>query len=463
MGAAFAVKNPPAVKRGLLARLTAFDLTLITVGGIVGSGIFRTPAVVAQRAHLPSIVLGCWLAGGFIALIGAFVFAELGARRPLGGGLYGYVSDAYHPIAGFLFGWTLLLVSGTGANAAAAVLFAGYLAPLTGISFDPRIVAVVTLAALAGINALGVRQGGNWQNLIVLLKIGAIGFLIVACLTAHPHAIAQVAPPNFARPATLLGAIGVAMLPVLFTYSGFQTPSYVTAETVRAERTIPRALIVGIGIVIATYVLANAGYLRMLGASGLAASAVPAADALRAALGTVGSRFIAFAIALSTLGYLSTCMLAFPRVYYQMATDGLFFKQVAWISPSTRAPVVAILLQALITSIIAVSGTYEQIVNWVVAPQWLFTFLAAGAVFVLRRRDAGRPRPAMLVPGHPVTTGFFIAVLLAIFAAEFLIYPRDTLYGICVELAGVAAYYAWRRFGASTPKVEERYREREQP
>jgi basic amino acid/polyamine antiporter, APA family len=428
----------------LLRRLKTFDLTLITIGAIVGSGIFRTPAAVAQRAHYPAIVLGCWLAGGVIALIAAFVYAELAARRPVGGGLYGYLRDAYHPIVAFLFGWTLLLISGTGSNAAAAVLFAGYLAPLTGLTFDPRAVAVLTLAVLAGINLLGVRQGGNWQNVVVVLKLGAIATLIVVCLTARPHAIGGAAPQPFSHAGLLLGAVGTAMLPVLFTYAGFQTAGFVTAETLRPASTIPRALLVGVGVVIALYVLANAGYLRMLGAPGLAATASPAAEAMRAAIGNIGARFIALAILLSTLGYLSTCMLAMPRIYYQMAADGEFFKGVARVSRSTHVPFVAILLQASITSIIALSGTYEQIINWVVAPQWLFILLGAGALFVFRRRDAALPRPVTSVPGHPITTIGFIAVLLAIFSAEFAIYPRDTLYGAVVELGGVAAFYAWR-------------------
>jgi APA family basic amino acid/polyamine antiporter len=436
------------VKPQLLRRLKTFDLTLITIGLVVGSGIFRTPAVVAQRAHLPAIILSCWLAGGIIALTGAFIFAELAARRPLGGGLYGYLRDGFHPMVAFLFGWAMLLITSTGSNAAAAVLFAGYLAPLTNLTFDTRIVAVVTLAALAGINLLGVRQGGNWQNLMVVLKVGAIAGVIVACLIAHPHAVANAAPLRFTHTPALLAAIGVAMLPILFTYHGFQGATFVTAETMQPERTIPRALLVGIGVVIALYILANVGYLHVLGAGGLAVTTSPAADAMRAAVGRLGGRLIALAIALSTLGYLSTCMLAMPRVYYQMAADGLFFKPVAWISRSTHAPVVAILLQATMAALIALSGTYEQIINWVVAPQWLFIILGAASLFVFRRRDANLPRPAISVPGHPVTTLLFIAVLLAIFAAEFAIYPRDTLYGVGVLLTGVVAYYAWRRFAA---------------
>ena len=227
----------------LRRRLNVFDLTLITIGSIIGSGIFRNPAVVAQRAHLPGLAIGCWILGGVIALIGAFVFAELAARRPVNGGLYAYLRDAYHPVVGFVFGWTLLLIADTGGTAAAAVLFAGYLTPLTGLALDPRIVAVVTLAVLVTINCLGVRAGGTWQNVLVLLKVAAIVGLIAAGLFAHPAAGAAMTLPGFSTNAALLGAFGVAMLPVLFAYNGFQGATYITGETVEPERTIPRGLI----------------------------------------------------------------------------------------------------------------------------------------------------------------------------------------------------------------------------
>jgi APA family basic amino acid/polyamine antiporter len=289
-----------------------------------------------------------------------------------------------------------------------------------------------------------VRQGGNWQNFVVVLKIAAIVALIAASLSSHSHVLVPSAGRSFDRTTGLIAAIGVAMLPVLFTYAGFQSPSFVTGETLQPQWTLPRGLIIGFSVVVAIYVLANIGYLKVLGAGGLAGSAAPAADAMRAVAGNAGARFIALAIALSTLGYLSTCMLTFPRVYYQMAADGLFFKALARISPSTHVPIVAILLHAFIASIITLSGTYEQIINWVVAPQWLFIFMAGGALFVFRRRDAALPKPVTTVPGHPVTTLFFIAVLLAIFCAELLIYPLDTLYGIGVVVTGAVVYLAWQ-------------------
>lgn len=429
----------------LLRRLNTFDLALIVVGLVIGSGIFRTPAAVAQRAHEPAFVLACWVAGGVVALIGAFIFAELAARRPVDGGIYGYLKDAYHPVVGFVFGWTFLLIVGTGANAAAAVLFAGYLDPLTGMSIDSRLVAAGTLVVLACINLLGVRQGSNWQNAIGLLKVAALTALIVVCLTAHPN-LHAAAPQTFANSTSLLGAVGVAMLPVLFSYNGFQNATLITAETIEPQRTIPRALLLGMAAVVVLYVLANFGYLHVLGASALATSKVPAAAAMDAVVGPVGEKLIAIAIAVSTLGYLSTCMLVHPRVYYQMAADGLFLRPLAWVSRSRRVPVVAILAQAVVGSAIALSGSYEQIINWVVLPQWLFSGLAAVALFIFRRRDAGKASPPVLVPGHPYTTGLFIVTLAGIFAAEFAIYPRDTMYGIAVMTAGVIAFAAWQRW-----------------
>jgi len=430
----------------LQRRLNVFDLTLITIGSIIGSGIFRNPAVVANRAHSPALAIGCWVAGGAVALIGAFVFAELAERRPLSGGIYAYLRDAYHPAVAFVFGWTLLLIADTGGTAAAAVLFSGYLTPMTGATFDTRIVAVVTLAVLAGINALGVRQGGTWQNSLVILKVVAIAGLIAAGLFAHPAAGASATLPGFDSTGTALGAFGLAMLPVLFAYNGFQGATYVTGETLAPERTIPRGLILGVLAVIAIYVLVNIGCLRVLGPAGLAATKVPASDVMQALVGPIGARLIAIAIALSTLGFMSTRMLVTPRIYFQMAADGTFFKQLAWIDPKTHVPTIAIIIEGLIAAAIAWSGTFDKIVNWVTAPEWIFVVLAAGAVFIFRKRDGDRVKTAFRVPFHPVSTVLLMAVLLAIFVTEAILVPFDTLYGTLVIVAGVVFYFLWRRF-----------------
>jgi basic amino acid/polyamine antiporter, APA family len=434
----------------LQRRLNVFDLTLITIGSIIGSGIFRNPAVVATRAHLPALAITCWLTGGLIALIGAFVFAELAARRPVDGGIYAYLRDAYHPVVAFLFGWTLLLIADTGGTAAAAVLFAGYLTPLTGLTLDPRIVAVVTLAILVVINCLGVRQGGNWQNGLVILKVGAIAILVVAGLFAHPAANAAAALPGFDSNASLLAAFGVAMLPVLFAYNGFQGATYVAGETLEPARTIPRGLVFGVLAVATIYVLVNVGCLRVLGPAGLAASKVPASDVMHAAIGPVGAKLIALAIALSTLGFMSTRMLVSPRIYFQMATDGTFFRQFAYLNPRTHVPVIAILAEGTIAAAIALGGkSFDQIVNWTVAPEWIFVILAAGAIFIFRKRDGAAIRPGVNVPLHPWSTIFLMAVLAAIFAAEVAQYPLDTLYGTLVLGAGAIFFFAWKRFATT--------------
>ena len=431
----------------LRRRLNVFDLTLITIGSIIGSGIFRNPAVVASRAHLPTLAIGCWVVGGLLALIGAFVFAELAQRRPVDGGLYAYLRDAYHPAVGFVFGWTLLWIADTGGTAAAAVLLAPYLTQLTGLALDTRIVAVVTLAVLVGINCLGVRQGGTWQNALVILKVTAIVGLIAAGLFTHPAAGAAATLPGFDSSTALVGAFGIAMLPVLFSYNGFQGATYITGETVEPERTIPRGLIFGVLAVIAIYVLVNIGCLRVLGAAGLAATKVPATEVMQAALGPIGARLIAVAIALSTLGFMSTRMLVTPRIYLQMAADGTFPKQIAWINPKTRVPTVAIILQGVIAAIIALNK-FDQIVNWIVAPEWIFVVLAAGAVFIFRKRDGDAIKPAIQVPLHPFSTMLLMAVLLAIFVTEVVLVPLDTLYGTLVIVAGFIFYDVWRRVGA---------------
>jgi basic amino acid/polyamine antiporter, APA family len=430
----------------LQRRLNVFDLTLITIGSIIGSGIFRNPAVVANRAHLPGLAIGAWVVGGLLALIGAFVFAELAERRPVDGGIYAYLRDAYNPAVAFVFGWTLLLISDTGGTAAAAVLFSGYLTPLTGMTFDTRIVAVIVLAILVAINCLGVRQGGTWQNVLVILKVAAIAGLIVAGLFAHPSAGAAATLPGFDSNATLLGAFGLAMLPVLFAYNGFQGATYITGETVNPERTIPRGLIFGVLAVVVIYVLVNIGCLRVLGPAGLAATKVPAADVMQALVGPIGARLIAIAIALSTLGFMSTRMLVTPRIYFQMAADGTFFKQLAWINPKTHVPTIAIIAEGLIAALIAISGTYDKIVNWTTAPEWIFVVLAAGAIFVFRKRDRDTAQPRFRVPLHPFSTILLIVVLLAIFFSEVVLIPLDTLYGTLVIVAGFIFYFGWKRF-----------------
>lgn len=432
----------------LRRRLNVFDLALITVGAIIGSGIFRNPALVAARAHLPWLILACWIAGGLLALIGTYVYAELGTRHPVDGGTYAFLRDAFHPVVAFTFGWTLLLVADTGGTAASAVLFSTYLGPLTGLALDPKIVAAVTLALITFINCLGVRQGGTWQNILVALKVTALGALILTGFFAHPLTATAAPLPPFPSGGALFGAFAVAMLPVLFAYNGFQSTSYVTGEAIDPARTVPRGLLAGITGVITIYVLVSFVCLRVLGPAGLAATKTPASDVMQAAFGAGGARFIALAIALSTLGFMSTRLLVAPRIYYQMARDGTFFSWLAWVHPRTAVPVFAIVAEGLVATILALSGTFEQIVNWATGPEWLFVIAVAAAVFVFRKRDGGKA-VAVQVPLHPWSTLLLIAVLAAILVTEFALIPLDSLYGTLVIVAGALFYFVWKRFAPS--------------
>ena len=428
----------------LQRRIGIFDFTLITVGSVIGSGIFRNPAVVAQRAHTPALTMLAWVVGGVLAIIGSFVFAELAERRPRDGGLYAYLKDAFGPGVGFVFVWMDFTLMFTGGTAASAALFAGYVAPAFGITLNAKLVAVIAVACVTAINVLGVRQGATWQNLLVLLKTGAIAALIVAGLLAHPLP-AHAALPSFTNGAVLAGALGVALLPALFAYQGFQGVAYVTSETIDPARTIPRGLLIGMGIVVAAYLLINVGCLRVLGAAGLAATATPAADVMSAAIGPWGGRIIAIAIALSTLGYMSTAILVAPRVYFALARDGMCFSQIGWVHPRTRVPVVAIVLHGAVAAALAASGTFAQIINWTTIPVWTFIALAAIALFIFRARDGASPPATVAVPGHPWTTIVLIAAVAGVLVAELAIYPLDALYAVIVALAGLALYLSFVR------------------
>lgn len=430
----------------LQRRLGVVDLTLITIGAVIGSGIFRTPAVVAARAHSSVLIMSCWLIGGAIALIGAWIYAELAARRPLDGGAYAYLRDAFNPLVAFLLPWQLLLLSYVGSTALSAVLFADYVLPLTGLHADPRIVAVLAIACVTLINLLGVRQGSTWQHILVGLKVLGIGAVVVTgILIAHPVASTTATVSAFDSPLAIAAAIGVAMLPVLFSYNNFQSTAFMTAETKAPAVTVPRGLIIGVLAIIAIYLLASLAYLRVLGPGALALSKTPAADVMRVVFGAPGATLVALAIATSTLGFMSSAVLLAPRVYFQMAYDGLFFKQIAWINPKTKVPAVAIALHGTIAALYAATGSYELILNWISAWIWLFSLLCAFAIFIFRKRDAGLARPAFNVPFHPWSTALFILAILFIFVSSFIQYPLDTSLGALINIAGVIFYMIWNR------------------
>ncbi len=445
---------------GLAARLGIFDATMIVMGGIVGSGIFINPYVVAQQVHTPALILGAWVIGGALALGGAFIWAELAATMPRVGGQYAYLREAYHPAIAFLYGWVLLLVIQTGGMAAVAVTFAKYFLELTPLHVSDGLIATLTLGILTGINCLGVRAGSTLQSALMVLKIAAIAALVfcgTAFLAHHsqlfhaPSGWAATERYRFAdQPASfsLLTAMGAALVPVLFSYGGWQTANFVAEEIREPRKNLPRALVIGVVGVILLYLSVNLVCVYILGPAGLAGTMTPASAVMRAVLGSKGAALIAVGITISALGFLSQSILTAPRVYFAMAEDGLFFRSVGWLDPRHRVPVVAIALQGVAAIIIALSGRYDQILSYVVSMDFLFFGLTATCIFVFRRtgktaQGASQRSGLARMPGHPVTTFVFVTACWLVVINTIFKYPHNTAVGFGILFAGIPVYFLW--------------------
>jgi APA family basic amino acid/polyamine antiporter len=427
---------------------------MLVMGGIVGSGIFMNPYVVARQVGTPALILGAWAFGGLVALAGAFVYAELASLRPAVGGQYAYLREAWHPRVAFLYGWVLLLVTQSGGMAAVAVTFARYLGELVWLPVPEAAVAVLALAALTAVNCLGVRAGSDVQSLFMVLKTVAILGLVAVGFALFGGDRLSLRPVLDRPPSPgLVAAFGAALVPVLFAYGGWQTSGFVMGELKRPGRDMPRALLLGVSGVVVLYLAVNVVCLRALSAPGLAASTAPASDVMRLALGEPGARLIALGIAVSTFGFLAQGILTAPRVYYAMARDGVFFESVGRLSARTRVPVLAIALQGAAASVIALSGRYEQILNYVVSVDFISMGLTGAALFVYRRRgEAG----AFRAPGHPFTTAFFVLSCWLVVLATILRYPRDSAVGLGLLALGLPVYQLWRaprgRRSGSSPR-----------
>ena len=437
----------PAAPSGTYARrIGPFSGTMMVVGGIIGSGIFLNPALVAERVRTADLTLGVWVLGGAIALIGALVFAELGARRPVAGGGYVYLRDAYGRLPAFLYAWTLLLVIATGAIAAVAVTFATYTAALFGAGPSVRLpLALGAIVLLSAVNYVGVRPGAVTQNVFTVLKLGALALLIVAGLTL-------TAPPTAAEPLTPLPhggtllAIGAALVPVLFAFGGWQQTNFVAEELIEPERNLPRALVAGVSIVVVVYLLANLAYVRTLGVAGLAASSAPAADVMSAVLGPQGRTVIAAGIAVSTFGFLNLVILVSPRVYQAMARDGLFFPSLARLHPRYRTPSAAILFQGGWAMLLTLTGRYGDLLDYVVFGDWIFFASITSTLFVFRARERRGLEDSGVrfrMPGFPLGPLAFMIAALYVVVGSVASNPANAFKGSALIALGVPVYLFW--------------------
>jgi len=439
---------PSSPSSGLARHLGLFGTTMAVMGGIIGAGIFINPYLVAERVHSSFLILSVWIAGGIVALLGGFIYAELAARLPVVGGQYAYLREALHPGVAFLYGWVLLLVIQTGGMAAVAVTFARYFLELTDWSISDSLVAVSALALLTAINCFGVRAGSRVQSAMTLTAVAAIALLELFSFSCGGASQISFRPILDQRPSLNLAlAFGSAMTPVLFAYGGWQTSSFLGGEVRDPRKTLPRGLVLGVLGVIAVYTSVNFVYVRALGPAGLAATTTPASAVMRGALGPRGGALIAAGIAFSAFGFLAQSMLTAPRVYFAMAEDRVFFRTVAWVHPRARVPVVAIALQGVWAILIALTGTYAQVVNYVVAMDSVF-FGLTGVCLLLLRHPSSSATPAgtidYRVPGHPWTTLLFIAAEWLVALSTFARDPRRSFIGLAIAIAGLPVYFFWR-------------------
>jgi basic amino acid/polyamine antiporter, APA family len=427
--------------------LGTFDATMVVVGGIIGSGIFIVPSVVAQRLPTPGLVLAAWAAGGAIALAGAFAFAELAALFPRAGGEYVYLREAYHPLVAFLFGWASLLMIQGGGLAAVSITFAQYSLRLLGRNpAHAPVGAAVAIAVVAAVNYVGVKPGSRLLNVLVILKFVALAALIGGGLLFPPEPGPRIAAPP-PHPPGSFAAFGAALVPILFAYGGWQSVNLVAEETREPRRTIPRALIVGMGIVIGVYLLANVVYLKVLTRAGLAGTATPAADALRLIFGSAADRLIAAAIAISAFGFLDLTLLAQTRIYYAMGNDGVLFPALARLHPRFGTPTFAILLQAGWGVLLALTGTYGELVDSVVFGDWIFFGLTVAAIFVFRRRIPIQSREpgSFRTPGYPVVPALFVAAAAVVVVSAIRTNPTRSAIGAALLAVGSLVYWLFAR------------------
>lgn len=417
---------------------------MAVIGGIIGGGIFRTPASVAERVGTAPLFLIAWVLGGLVALAGAFCYGELGSRRPKAGGGYVYLRETLGPLPAFLYGWALLFVIGSGAIAAVAKTFAGYFLALTGGPESLTVpVAVAAIVLLVGINYVGVKPAAVTQNIFTILKLTALATLIAVGLTLTVPYRPLPSPTVPVGSGGVVVTIGAALVPILFTYGGWQQTNFIAEEIIEPERNLPRALVLGVIGVVTVYLLANIAYLRVLGSAGLAQSTAPAADVMRGLLGPAGATIISAGIAASTFGFLNLVILVTPRVFQAMAADGVFFPRLARLHPEYRTPTAAILVQGIWSIALTLNRSFTALVDYVAFGDWIFFGLTVVGLFIYRSR-AESP-PPFRAPGGIWTPAFFVVAAAYVVASSVGANPGNALIGTGLILLGVPVYWYWKK------------------
>jgi APA family basic amino acid/polyamine antiporter len=422
------------------------DLVLLIIGTVIGSGIFLVPGAVLKSVgnSLP-LAFSVWIVGGVLSLLGALTYGELTAMKPEAGGLYIYIRDCFGPLMGFLFGWTFFFVISTGAVATLTVAFSRYFqefVPLT--KWTAKLVSIAAIAVIAAVNVRGTRQSANLQNLTTGTKVLALLAMSTALLWLGKGShVVGASPANLQTWGSLLSGLGLAMVSVLWAFEGWQYSTFSAGETLNPQRNFPLAFLAATLALIGIYLFANLGYVAALGSTGVANSDRVAASAL-ATISPTAAKLVAIAILISMFSAANAVTLTAPRVYYAMAKDGLFFKRLAHVHPRFGTPAFAVITGAVWASLLAASGTFEQLLTYVVFVSWSFYALAAACVFVYRKRQPDAARP-YLVPGYPWTPMLFVLVVAAFVANTIVAQPKFAAVGLGIVAAGIPAYLIWRK------------------
>ena len=464
--------DDPRASDALLVRgLGTWDGALLTVGSIVGTGIFLTTSDMAKVLPHPGLILLVWLAGGLLTLAGALTYGELGAMFPRAGGLYHYVREAYGPLWGFLYGWTAFLVIMSGGIAALGVAFGEYLGSFlpwfstqhillkvpvgswTWALSGGQIAAVLAILLLTAVNHLGLKEGAWVQNALTVLKIGAIVAFAALGLYVPAHVAPDLYGPTGSLPGGpggLLAAFGIAMIAALWTYDGWYGLTCSAGEIRDPGRSLPRGLILGTGAVTILYFLLNLVYVRALSIPEMAATPRIAETAAAVLFGPGSARLVSFVVLVSTFGCISSTILYTSRIYLPMAEDGLFFRSLAKVDPKHRTPVASLWAQTAWTLVLTVSGSYSQLYTYVIFASVVFHAMTAFAVFVFRRRLPDHPRPYRTW-GYPVVPALFILACLLLIGNTLKESPVESLLGLGLVALGLPAYWMFKRGNRARP------------
>jgi APA family basic amino acid/polyamine antiporter len=444
---------------GLVRGLGRWDSTLLTVGSVIGTGIFITTADIARVLPHQGMILLVWTLGGFLTLAGALTYAELGALYPRAGGMYHYLKEAYGTFWGFLYGWACFLVIMSGGIAALAVAFGEYLGsfvpffstryilfsvPIGGWNWTVsggQIAGALAILLLTAVNYIGLREGAGVQNFLTVFRIGSI--LVFVGLVFFVDAPASVSLVEPLPHVNLLAAVGIGMIAALWTYDGWYGPTFSAGEMRDPQRTLPFGLVWGTVIVMVLYALINLVYFVALPLDEIAATPRIGETAAAALFGSGGGKLMSFAILVSTFGCLSATRRFSPRIYLPMSRDGVFFRSLGAVHPRFHTPGRSLWAQSLWAVVLTLSGTYEQIYTYVIFGGLLFHAATAGAVFVLRRKYPDVERPYRVF-GYPWVPLLFILASVLLIGNTLLEKPIESLIGLVFIAAGIPAYLWWR-------------------